>query len=124
MFKCGLKKEYYDKIKNGDKVIELRLNDQKRQLMKIGDIIRFGLEPDREEFIEAKIVGLLKYRDFASLLEDIPVNLLGFAGMSKEEALTLLNEFYSSRDEKRYGVVGIRIELIQKVIQEVYYDKY
>lgn len=112
MFKCGLKKEYYDKIKNGDKVIELRLNDQKRQLMKIGDIIRFSLEPDREEFVEAKIVGLIKYRDFASLIDDIPVNLLGFSGMSKEEILVLLNEFYSSHDEKRYGVVGIRIELI------------
>ena len=35
MFKCGLKREYYDKIKTGEKVIELRLNDQKRQLMKI-----------------------------------------------------------------------------------------
>lgn len=112
MFKCGLKKEYYDKIKNGDKVIELRLNDQKRQLMRIGDIIRFGLEPDREEFVEAKIIGLIKYRDFSSLLNDIPLNLLGFEDKSKEEVLAIYNEIYSSRDEKRFGVVGIRIELI------------
>ena len=112
MFKCGLKKEYYDKIKNGEKVIEVRLNDQKRQLMKIGDIICFGLEPDRSECVEAKIVGLIKYRDFNSLLNDIPLNLLGFYNMSKEEVLSLYYDIYTKEDEKRFGVVGIRIELI------------
>lgn len=112
MFKCGLKKEYYDKIKSGEKVIELRLNDQKRQMMKIGDIIRFGLEPERSEYVEAKIVGLIKYRDFESFLNDIPFNLLGFNNISKEEILELYYGVYSKRDEKRFGVVGIRIELI------------
>lgn len=112
MFKCGLKKEYYDKIKRGEKVIELRLNDQKRQMMKIGDIIRFGLEPDRTEYIEAKIVGLIKYRNFESFLNDIPLNLIGFDNMSKEEVLKIYYDIYSDKDEKRFGVVGIRIELI------------
>lgn len=28
-------------IKNGTKTIELRLNDEKRKLIKVGDIIRF-----------------------------------------------------------------------------------
>lgn len=112
MFKCGLKKEYYDKIKSGGQVIELRLNDQKRQLMKIGDIIRFGLEPERDEYVEAKIIGLIKYRDFESLLNDIPFNLLGFANLNKDEVLDLLYEFYSKKDEKRFGVVGIRVELL------------
>lgn len=112
MFKCGLKREYYDKIKTGEKVIELRLNDQKRQLMKIGDIIRFGLEPERNEYVEAKITGLIKYRDFKSLLNDIPLNLLGFNNMTKEDVLTLLHDIYTEYDEKRFGVIGIRIELI------------
>lgn len=112
MFKCGLKREYYDKIKTGEKVIELRLNDQKRQLMKIGDIIRFGLEPERNEYVEAKIIGLIKYRDFKSLLNDIPLNLLGFNNMTKEDVLTLLHDIYTEYDEKRFGVIGIRIELI------------
>lgn len=112
MFKCGLKREYYDKIKTGEKVIELRLNDQKRQLMKIGDIIRFGLEPERNEYVEAKIIGLIKYRDFKSLLNDIPLNLLGFNNMTKDDVLTLLHDIYTEYDEKRFGVIGIRIELI------------
>lgn len=112
MFKCGLKREYYDKIKTGEKVIELRLNDQKRQLMKIGDIICFGLEPERNEYVEAKIIGLIKYRDFKSLLNDIPLNLLGFNNMTKDDVLTLLHDIYTEYDEKRFGVIGIRIELI------------
>ena len=112
MFKCGLKKEYYDKIKSGERVIELRLNDQKRQLMKIGDIIRFGLEPERDEYVEAKIIGLIKYRDFESLLNDIPLDLLGFANLNKDEVLDLLYEFYSKKDEKKFGVVGIRVEML------------
>ena len=36
-----LEKEYFDAIKSGEKTREVRLNDEKRQLLKVGDKILF-----------------------------------------------------------------------------------
>jgi ASC-1-like (ASCH) protein len=33
----------FEQIKNGSKTLELRLNDEKRQLIKVGDEIEFSL---------------------------------------------------------------------------------
>ena len=40
-----LQPEYFDFILNGTKRIEIRLNDEKRQQIKIGDTIKFSKEP-------------------------------------------------------------------------------
>lgn len=37
-----LKRSPFEKIKNGSKSIELRLNDEKRQKVQIGDFIEFS----------------------------------------------------------------------------------
>lgn len=56
--KMNLQDKYFDFIKNGTKRIELRLNDEKRQQIKIGDSIEFSNEKDK---FTAKVIGLLKY---------------------------------------------------------------
>lgn len=38
-----LSPKYYNFIKNGTKRIEIRLNDEKRQKLKVGDKIKFKL---------------------------------------------------------------------------------
>ncbi len=40
-FDMKLRKEPFDRIRNGAKTIEYRLNDEKRSLLRIGDYIRF-----------------------------------------------------------------------------------
>ncbi|MBF0987295.1 MAG: DUF3850 domain-containing protein, partial [Clostridiales bacterium] len=44
-----LQAEYYNFILNGTKKIEIRLNDEKRQKIKIGDSIKFLKEPELKE---------------------------------------------------------------------------
>lgn len=41
-----LKSEPFEKMKSGAKTVELRLNDEKRQLVQIGDFIEFTLIDD------------------------------------------------------------------------------
>ena len=41
MITMKLNEKYFEYIKRGTKRIELRLNDEKRKLIKIGDKIRF-----------------------------------------------------------------------------------
>ena len=45
-----LRPKYYDFILNGTKRIEIRLNDEKRKDIKIGDKIKFYKEPNLEEY--------------------------------------------------------------------------
>ena len=49
-YEFKLQPKYYDFILKGTKRIEIRLNDEKRQLIKKGDIIKFLKEPELKEF--------------------------------------------------------------------------
>lgn len=44
-----LQPKYFNYILNGTKRIELRLYDEKRQTIKVGDIIKFLKEPSLDE---------------------------------------------------------------------------
>lgn len=51
-----LQDKYYNYILNGTKRIELRLYDEKRQQIKIGDIIKFYKEPKLKDTFRAKVI--------------------------------------------------------------------
>ena len=62
-----LQPEYFNFILNGTKRIEIRLNDEKRQNIKLGDKIKFLKEPDLNESFEAQVIGLLRYNSFEEM---------------------------------------------------------
>lgn len=107
-----LQPKYFNFIKKGTKKIELRLNDEKRQLIKIGDTIEFAKEPNLEETFNAKVIGLINYSIFEDLFKDFDISMLADSSMTKEELLNVLQEFYTIDKQQQYGVLGIRIELI------------
>lgn len=106
--KMNLQDKYFDFIKNGTKRIELRLNDEKRQQIKIGDLIEFSNEKDK---FTAKVIGLLRYQDFKTLFNDFEIEILADKTITKEELLNVLGEFYAPEKQEKFGVLGIRVEL-------------
>lgn len=106
-----LQPEYYNFIKSGTKRIELRLNDEKRQLINIGDKIIFFKEPSLDESFEAIVVDLLHYSSFVELFEDFDISILSDKSMSKQELLSTLEKFYTPEKQLKYGVLGIKIKL-------------
>ena len=110
--KLKLQPIYYDYILNGSKRIELRLNDEKRQEIKVGDKIKFLKEPELTESFEAVVTGMLNYNNFDNLFSDYPIEMLADKEMTKEELKSVLEEFYTQEKQSRYGVLGIKIELI------------
>ena len=106
--KMNLQDKYFDFIKNGTKRIELRLNDEKRQQIKIGDSIEFSNEKFK---FTTKVIGLLKYQDFKTLFNDFGIEILADKTMTKEELLGILSEFYTPEKQEKFGVLGIRVEL-------------
>ena len=107
-----LQPEYYNYILNGTKRIEIRLFDEKRKLINIGDKIIILKEPDLVESFEVKVVELLRYKDFESLFNDFDISMLADKSLTKEELLDDLEKYYSKEKQEKYGVLGIRIELL------------
>jgi len=98
-------------MKSGTKRIELRLYDEKRSKIKIGDTITFLKEPDLKESFEAKVIELLRYPSFEELMKDYSIDVLASKEMKKEDLLNELEKFYTKEKQKKFGVIGIRVAL-------------
>lgn len=107
-----LQPKYYNYILNGTKRIEIRLYDKKRQNIKLGDTIKFFKEPELVEFLNAKVIGILIYSSFEEMFKDFDVSVLADKSMTKKQLMNDLEQFYTEEKQKQYGVLGIKIELI------------
>ena len=103
--KMKLKEEPFENIKNGTKTIEFRLYDEKRQKVKIGDKIEFSKLPDLQEKILVDVLDIYKDRTFKELFERLIENKKEI-----ERKTNSMYQFYSKEQEKKYGVVGIKIK--------------
>jgi ASC-1-like (ASCH) protein len=98
----------FEKIKSGTKTIEIRLNDEKRQQVKIDDEVEFSLLSDDSQKIKAKIIDLYKYQTFSELFEAHPAE--DFGAVNKDDLLSIY-KYYTKEEESKYGVLGIKIEV-------------
>jgi len=102
--------EPFDAIVSGNKTIESRLYDEKRQKIQIGDQIIFTNREDPSQTATVKVIGLLRYATFHDLFSHNDPHKFG--GDSVEWLENQINEFYSLRDQVQDGVIGIEFELI------------
>ncbi len=111
IFTMNLEKDYFQKIKKGEKTIEIRLFDEKRQQIEVGDYIDFYLRPKLEETVSAKVINLYRADFFEELFMNIEFEKCGL-GEDVFLGLDLIYKFYSIEDEKKYGVLAIEFELV------------
>ena len=110
MITMKLNEKYFEYIKRGTKRIELRLNDEKRKLIKIGDKIRFFKLPKLDEYIDVTVEDLIKYDNFKEF-NKYPIEILASKEMSNEELMKDLEKFYSKKEQEKYGVLGIKFKI-------------
>lgn len=122
-YKMGLQEKYFNALKYGSKKIEMRLNDEKRKELNIGDTIYFLLEPDRKEKIKTKIVNLIKYKDFNEAVNNIEIEFLASTNDTKEEYLNDLNKYYSKEEQEKNGVLAIEVEMQEKSCGMIVFNK-
>lgn len=100
----------YNDICFGNKDIEMRLYDDKRRLINIGDIITFTNVVTMDSF-NVKVIGLHRYDSFEKLYEVFDKKRLGY--YDEETANYSDMEKYYTKDEiDKYGVIGIEIKKI------------
>lgn len=106
-----LNPKYFEYMKNGTKRIEIRLNDEKRKNIKIGDTIIFEKEPELKEKITTQVENLIVKSSFKELTENLDVSEYSDKMESEEVFLKDLYSFYTKEQEEKYGVVGIQIKI-------------
>ena len=108
--KMKLQNDPLNKIKSGKKTIELRLTDEKRQLLKIKDLIEFTNIETLEKII-TEIEDLYKFSSFEELYEKLDKKLLGYNENEIADPKDM-EKYYSKEKQKKYGVLGIKIKKI------------
>ena len=101
----------YTNIKNGTKTIELRLNDEKRQLLKVKDLIEFTNRETLEKML-VEIQNLYHYPSFEELYKHFDKVSMGY----KEDDIADskdMEEYYSKEEQGKYGVLGIEIKKLK-----------
>ena len=99
-------------IASGQKTIELRLNDEKRSKISVGDKIEFENSASGEKLL-CMVVMLYRYNSFSELYKELPLLKCGYTSddvaTAKPEDMDL---YYSPERQKQYGVLGIEIKLV------------
>ncbi len=102
----------FDMIKSGKKTIELRLWDEKRQGIRVGDTLQFT-NTATGEMLKAKVLQLHRFENFEQLYAALPLLKCGYTEENAHAAHPSdMEAFYSAREQAAYGVVGIELSLL------------
>ena len=112
-FELRLNKKPFDSIKKGEKTVEMRLYDEKRQQINIGDYIIFKLRDNEEEQIKTVVQDVDVYLNFEELYKNYNKVSLGYQE-NEDASYKDMEEYYSLDEQAKYGVVAITIELVRE----------
>ena len=107
-----LYEEPFEKIRRGEKTIEVRCMDEKRKTFKLGDMIEFHKIENPEELLVVKILELYQCKSFRELYSMFPAGDFGHEGESVDSMVADIRDTYSEEREIRDGVLGIRVEVV------------
>ncbi len=102
----------YDLIKSGIKTIELRLNDDKRKAIRVGDEIEFINSTEPEMSLLCRVIALHKFSSFEELYNNLPLLQCGYTendiSFASPDDMDL---YYSKEKQNKYEVVGIEVKV-------------
>ena len=106
-----LYKEAFDLIRKGNKTVEMRLNDEKRQKIRVNDLVFFHNCENEYDVLRCKVKRIDRFKDFRTLYEHFDKEALGYRKDEKADPADMY-AYYSEEMIKRYGVLAIGIEYL------------
>lgn len=104
-----LRAQPFNAIKSGEKDLELRLNDEKRQRVHVGDVIEF-IQTDTQEKLMAEVVGKYPFETFSGLYAAFDKKRLGYQEHEIADPKDM-EAYYSPEEISQNGVVAIELKL-------------
>ncbi len=105
-----LEEDHFTKSQSGQRSIDIRLCDEKKSLINVGDEIVFTCKQNQDLKFKGKVIELLKYLSFEKLLNENSIADCGFD--DRDGVLDFLYGIYPPEKETEFGVLGIRFEVI------------
>ena len=108
-----LQPEPFGLIAERRKTVELRLFDEKRRAIAVGDTVVFSNTAEPTATLRCRVVGLHRFGSFAELYRAFSPECLGYLPEECASASPLdMEAYYSKEEQALYGVVGIEIALV------------
>lgn len=109
----------FEAIASGRKRYELRLNDEKRRQIRVGDVIRFT-RTDEAAMVYARVISLHPFPDFLQLYQTLPLLECGYTpanvgSVSPDD----MSRYYAPEKQRVHGVLGIGLELIRYPLEQL-----
>ena len=96
---------YFDKIKAGEKIYEIRLNDEKRKLIDVGDVIVFKKEPELKEVLKTVVKDLIYFSSFNEMSATLPLEKVGFANQPIDEVVSIYHQFTLKKTKQNMALL-------------------
>jgi ASC-1-like (ASCH) protein len=106
-----LDRKFFDLVAKGAKKIEMRLFDEKRREIRVGDKIVFTANDGTGETVETVVEGTYVYPSFDGLAYDFKPSELGFRGRDPEYIKEFMTGIYGMEKIRKYGAMAIKIRL-------------
>lgn len=97
----------------GEKRVEMRLYDEKRRALRVGDYIIFNCTDLGR--LQTEIVGIKVFKDFNELYAAYPPRELGYKAGETARPEDML-AYYTRDEQEKYGVVAIETAGVKGVL--------
>lgn len=99
----------FQSVAEGSKKVEMRLNDEKRQKIKTGDLVIFTNAKSKEEVI-VEVMDLRTFKSFNELYSSYEKTIIGYKKNEVANADDML-KYYSKEQIEKHGVLAIEIRI-------------
>ena len=109
MIKKHVQDPWFSYIKKGNKTVEGRLNKGSFTEMKVNDIV---LWMNDNKSVKTKIISIHHHKSFENMLKSHSLKnpLPGIKTI--KDGVNVYREFYSKKDEHKYGVLAIKLKIL------------
>ena len=108
--------QIFEATRRGEKILEVRLNDEKRRKIKVGDIIQFERAGDGLT-IQVFVAAVRMYENLADLVAHEDLSKAGGIYKDQKDWKTCLQKYYSQEKQNLYGVVVFELSFSASVLR-------
>ena len=104
----------FDLLKCRSKTIDLRVMDEKRSKIKVGDVVYFIKDCHHAQLLKAKVTEIERFSSFDEAFSALDATAIGYRGYMLLDFLEAMYAIYSETKEYELGVVAFHLELTEE----------
>ena len=113
IFTMRLEKTFFDALRSGEKIYEIRVNDAKRRTLEVGNLITFISRENEQDTFTCTVEQLLYFDSFVDLFSSLRKEDCGFSQkQTADEIEDMFLQYYTAKELAKDGLVAIKVRKI------------